>query len=449
MPTPRVPTPLKWLLCAVALVGIAWVFVLPPWQAPDEDAHFAYVQTIAELGRRPADDGRPAQEAEKSSEQDEAERMSGFLRSFQRLDSNPEWMARVEQAWRDAPERSREDGGGANAAQTNPPGYYLYAAPAYLAASGGDVIDRLYATRLFSVALLLLFVVSVWLLTGEVMGRDRRAQLLAAATAGLVPMVTFVGSAVTPDALLLPIWGLWFWMAARVLRRLQWREAMLLVVLTVAAVGVKLGSVALVPGLVWVGAAFLWRRAGRPPLPPRAVAFGSAAALLLGALTAVAVATGRPHQLGGYLWQFYSPTDTGGFPQLPEWPLRDVWLESTTAAFAWLEVRFPWPVYALIALLFAALLVSALPRVRPTALAVAFVLPSLALVAGLHLIELDMLLERGSGFTQGRYLLPLLPLLALAVAALVRRAALAGAVLGGLAAWQLASLAIVMARFHA
>ena len=112
-------------------------------------------------------------------------------------------------------------------------------------------------------------------------------------------------------------------------------------------------------------------------------------------------------------------------------------------------MRFPWPVYALLALLLVALLAALLPRLRLTPLAVAFALPALALLAGLHLTELDMLLTEGQAFTQGRYLLPLLPLLALGVAAVVRRGVLIGAVLGGLAAWQLASLAIVMARFHA
>src|SRR5918999_1096837 len=124
MPTPSVPAPLAWLLLAVALVGVAWVLVVPPWQVPDEDAHFAYVHTIAELGRRPSDDGRPALEAQKSSEQDLAERMSGFLRSYQRLEAHPEWAEEVEEAWARTPERSREDGGGANAAQNNLPAYY-------------------------------------------------------------------------------------------------------------------------------------------------------------------------------------------------------------------------------------------------------------------------------------------------------------------------------------
>jgi hypothetical protein len=449
MPTPRVPASLRWLLCAVALAGVAWVFVVPPWQVPDEDAHFAYVQTIAELGRRPADDGRPALQAQKSSEQDLAERRSGFLRSYQRPEANPEWAPRAEQTWRDAVEQPRDDGGGANAAENNLGAYYLYAAAPYLAASDGDVLDRLYAMRLFSLPLLLLFAVSAWLLTGEVLGLDRRAQLLAAAVAGLAPMVTFVGSAVTPDAALLPAWGLWFWLAARTLRRSDWLDAVLLAALTVAALCIKPASFALLPGLAWVAGTLLWRRRNRPAPRPRTVLLWSAALLAAGALVAVALAAGTPRQLGAYLWQFYSPTDTGGYPALPEWPLRDVWLESSTAAFGWLEVRFPWPVYTVLALLFAALLVAVLPRLQPSALAVSFLLPALALPAGLHLTELDMLLSEGRAFTQGRYLLPLLPLLALGVGAVVRRTALAGALLGGLAALQLGSLAIVVARFHA
>jgi hypothetical protein len=445
----RVPAPLKWLLAAVALSGIAWAFVVPPWQVPDEDAHFAYVQTVAELQRRPADDGRPSLEAQKSSEQDAAERASGFLRSYQRPEAHPEWAQAREREWRAAPEPSREDGGGANAAGQNLPAYYVYAAVPYLAASGGDVLDRLYVTRLFSIPLLLVFALSAWLLAGEVLGRDRRAQLLAGAVAGLVPMATFIGSAVTPDAMLLPVWGLWFWLAARVLKRLQARDAVLLAALTALAVCVKTASVALLPGLVWVGVAFLWLRAGRPAPRPRDSVLGAAAVIALGALAAVAVAAGTPRQLGAYVWQFYSPIDSGGYTLLPQWPLRDVWLEGLTGAFGWLEVRFPWPVYALMALLLAALLAAALPRLHLTSLTVAFALPALALVAGLHLTELDMLLGEGVAFTQGRYLLPLLPLLGLAVAAVVRSSAPAGAVLGGLAAWQLASLAAVMARFHA
>nr|MBA2516991.1 DUF2142 domain-containing protein [Solirubrobacterales bacterium] len=219
----HVPPALRWLAAAVALAGVAWALVVPAWQVPDEDAHFAYVQTLVELHRLPADDGRPVGAAAKSSEQALAERASGFLDSAQRIEADPEWSVAAYRRWaaRQAtlgrPER--EDGGGDNPARNNPPGYYLYASLGYLTARSGSVIDRLYVMRLLSVPLLMAFALSGWLLAGEVLRRDRPAQLLCGAVCGLAPMATFIGSAVTPDALLFPLWGMALWLSLRVARR--------------------------------------------------------------------------------------------------------------------------------------------------------------------------------------------------------------------------------------
>ena len=74
---------------------------------------------------------------------------------------------------------------------------------------------------------------------------------------------------------------------------------------------------------------------------------------------------------------------------------------------------------------------------------------------GLHLAEYRMLVLDDRAFIQGRYLLPLVPLGASAVAAALgmlrprTRLLGAGLVLGGMVAWQLASLAIVVGRFYA
>ena len=46
--TSRLPRPLLLLLAAVALLGLAWSLLVPPWQAPDENAHFGYAQAVAE-----------------------------------------------------------------------------------------------------------------------------------------------------------------------------------------------------------------------------------------------------------------------------------------------------------------------------------------------------------------------------------------------------------------
>ncbi len=450
------PAALRWLLTAVALAGAAWALIVPAFQVPDEDAHFAYAQTLAELHRRPFDDGRPAAQAEKSAEQDLAEQESGFLSSYQRLEMDPSWSEAAQARWL-AAHASRRDGGGANPARANQPGYYLYVLPAYWAASGGTVLDRLYLMRLWSVTLALVLTAGAWLLAGELFGRDRPKQLVAAAVTGLWPMASFLTAAVTPDAAILALTALWLWLAARTLRdapaapRRGATVAALLAV-TVGALAAKPAAAALLPGAAWVLLVVLWRRLGRPGPRPRTVALAFAGLGAAAFAVVLAIAPGPPRQLLSYLWQFYLPELPGmdHVDQLPAWPAWDRWVEGTLGAFGWLEVRFPLWVYIALAALAVVILVAAAPALRrvPGAVAVALVLPAVALLAGLHLTEHWFLVNDGKAFTQGRYLLPMLPLAGVAVAAAARGRA-AGVVLGLMCTWQLASLAIVIGRFYA
>jgi len=49
----RIPTA-AWVCALVAFVSAAcWSFITPPFQVPDEPAHFAYVQQLAETGKLP------------------------------------------------------------------------------------------------------------------------------------------------------------------------------------------------------------------------------------------------------------------------------------------------------------------------------------------------------------------------------------------------------------
>ena len=42
------------IVFAALLRGLVWAVALPPWQGPDEPAHFAYIQRIATTGQIPA-----------------------------------------------------------------------------------------------------------------------------------------------------------------------------------------------------------------------------------------------------------------------------------------------------------------------------------------------------------------------------------------------------------
>jgi 4-amino-4-deoxy-L-arabinose transferase-like glycosyltransferase len=480
-----VPRPLLFLLLAVGLVGAAWALFVPPLQAPDENSHFGYAQRLAESFELPGDADRKVF----STEQDLAQDRSNSDQVAGILQTKPEWSEQAYDRWQSdqarLPDSVRDDGGGPNPASTNPPLYYLYELPAYLAASAGDLFDRLYVMRLWSALLLLVTTTATWLLAGELFGPRRLLQVVAAGVAGLQPMVTFLSAAVTPDAMLFALWSVALLLGVRVLkRRLTPANGIALMAVVGLAVVTKASSYALVPAALLalaVGAARL-PASRRRVLSVVAVAL-AALAIPVGTWLVTARVTDRPavnqvatapgeqtpsitnfnvRELGSYMWQYYLPRlpFQQRFGGLPEYPVYAVWLKGSWGTFGWLEVRFPQPVYLLFAAFtLAALLGAAVFLVRRRAeldLAVVafFALVVLALLAGLHWTEFRTLVGGTGPFTQGRYLLPLVSLFGAAVAAAVavvperRRVAAAGGVLGFMFAAQVFSFAILTGRFY-
>ncbi len=477
------PRALAPLLVLTALVGVGWAFVTPAFQAPDEPAHFGYVQEIAEDFDLPGQPGRPLV----SSEQALAGSLSNSDQAAQNLGVKMQWSAAAYERWRRAagalPGSARTDGGGANPASSNPPLYYLYEAIPYRVGEGGDLFTRLELARLASVLWMLLTVVGVWLLAGELLARDRLLQLAAAGTAGLLPMVGFVSASVNPDAMLYAAWSFALWLGVRLLRRgLTARGAVALFAVVGLACLVKATSYALVPGALFVLAVALWRDRGAA-LRPRAVAVagaGAALVLTLGVWIVIARVTHRAaaaqvaqaagatgfnlRDFGSYLWQFY-------LPKLPfqqpfsiagdHLPAYDVWLKTGWAGFAWLEVQFPEWVYVLltaVTLGIAALALGQIWRARrriDLAVLAFLALVAVTLLAGLHWTEFKMLTGGQGPFNAGRYLLPLAGIAGLAVALAVRtvpparRPVAVAAALSGLFVLNLVSFGLMIERFYA
>lgn len=477
----RVPAALRALLAATALLGLAWALLTPAMQAPDENAHTGYLQSLAEDLKLPGDPALPLF----STEQSAAAAASNSDQTAAVLETRPEWDRGAYERWREQdlalPAAQRVDGGGPNPAASNPPLYYIFASAAWRAASAGDFYDRLLAARLVGVLFLLLTVVAVWLLAGEVVGRRPVLQLAAAGVAGLAPMMTFVSGSVTPDSLLFALWSLFLWLGVRALKRgMSVRDALALFAVVGLACIVKSTSYALVPAALGVLAITLWRHRGEGSRHVLAVAAGAVAGLLLtaGGWYAIARGISRPlapqitaataaqaglnvRELGSYVWQFYLPRlpfQQDFFPATSGPRFYEVWIKGAWAAFGWLEVKFPAPVYALLAGVTALVTAMAAARLwitrRSSDLAVgAFLaLVTVSLLAGLHWSEYRI---STGGFNQGRYILPLVGIAGLAVAQAIRllpdrrQAWGAAAVLAGLYALQIFSLQIVAERFFA
>jgi 4-amino-4-deoxy-L-arabinose transferase-like glycosyltransferase len=484
------PKSLAILLGIVVIVGLCWALLVPPWQSPDEISHYAYAESLAAGFTLPGKPARP----EISSDQTLADGSVGSNRgAFYPQSAPPNW-SRADWAEYLARERldppSRTDGAGLNSADYNPPLYYLLASVGYLIDNGGTAFGRLYAMQIEGVLLLVVTTIGGWLLAGEVFGRRRLPQLACAAVAGLLPMTTFMSTSVNPDALLIALWTLALWLGARVINhRARGWDAAALCAVTAAAILTKATSYALViPVLLALLAGWLRRPAAeRGPALKRLAAAGLALVVpVLGWLVYAhtssrpainQIATSTPsasssaatpahgfnlRQFISYVWQFYLPRlpFLTPFRTTPGLPVYDIWVRQGIGMFGWLDVYLPAWLYnaagvaaAGIGVTAVALLARLLKR-RHLLLLGYFALTLLGLLALLHLGEYLVIIGGGGQFNQGRYLLPVVGLLGLAIALIVRalpprvRPPACGLVLTGLLALQVISLSAVLQAYY-
>ena len=457
---------------AVAVVQVvAWSLALAPLQGPDEVWHVAYVQKLAETGHPPQ---RNLGVVPMSSEESLLLRELDLGPAIGVSSAKPAWSPVDRRAWEEAqaelPDGARSNGLGPNPIAQNPPLYYAYEAVPYLAASGLDLLDRLFVMGLFNGLFYLATVAFVWLFAGELFGRRRQLQALAAATAALLPQLAWMAAEINPDTLLVTVWSAFFWLAARTLRLgLDVRHGAAVGALAAAAVLTHgRGLALLVPALI-VLALGAWR--ARRPLPAIAGAAIAGGGLALafewtsssgGAVYGgEAAASSGAVSVGGflsYVWQFYLPRL--GFMDVapgPDYGFRDVFVEGFFGTFASLEVQYPAWVYDVLVVawlaLAAAVLVMLLRRWRKTSWELALVIAGgvAALLFLLHRVAFEHLAGGGGDpIIQGRYVLPLVPLFAAAVAWLAgpRRAAAALTVVV-LALLQVAGIGLTFARFYA
>ena len=156
------------LLAIVVVVGLAWALLVPPWQSPDEVAHFAL---RAEPGRElhPARDQR-APAASPAIRRLPTTRSGASRGAFYPQPSPPDW-SRADCA--SVPRSSRATG---LRARTAPGRIRLARTPALLPVRPRSLIwsttaeppfGRLYAVRIWGVLLLAATALGAWLLAGR------------------------------------------------------------------------------------------------------------------------------------------------------------------------------------------------------------------------------------------------------------------------------------------
>lgn len=210
---------LALLLLLTLLNGLLWSAATPLWQGPDEDGHFSAAQFIAEHLRLPGrEDGFRSDEMV----------LAADLADTGKLHNHPE----LRQAFGDGstlPVLSGAEGlttggdvglyeaelraldpatrtsytlGAPGKLNHTPPLYYVLAAAVYRLARGADLMGRVFAVRLLSIAFTMLMVLVSYFVALEVLPGRRDAALTVAALVSFQPMLSFVGSVVNNDILL-------------------------------------------------------------------------------------------------------------------------------------------------------------------------------------------------------------------------------------------------------
>lgn len=469
------PRTLALLVGVVAAVhALVWALVLPPFQAPDETTHVAYVQALAERGDRPGHGARP----EFSSEQRAVMAAIGTERIIRNpAEKVPQGAAadaadaEVERAARD---EARDDGGGASSATAQPPLFYALGAVVYRAAGDATLLGRVRAMRMVSVLCFALTAALCALLVAELLPGRRWAMLVGGLAVALQPVFAFASSAVNPDALLATISAAVLLLSVRVMRQgVTVPRAAVLGLLIGAGLVTKLTFLAVaVVGIAALVGAVLRRSGPSRAVAVRAGAAGLGAALVLPAmyagwlllegapllpsgggtpnLPAEQIASRDAGAIVSYAWQLYLPRLPGQEDAFGFLAPYHTWLQGLVGEYGWLDYQASKRLVNVGGVVLLAVAVSAglaLYRARAVVrarrgevvLLVGFTVSLLALIA---LAGFDYRRQTGQIFEQARYLLPVAGLYG---------AAFALACAGAGARWapRMAAVAVVVFAAHA
>ncbi len=430
-----------WICALIACLNAAcWSVITPPFQAPDEPSHFAYVQQIAETGTL------PTSSSDDFSQEEETALLDLHQDEVRWHPENHAITSRAEQArlQNDLALQLRRSGpGGAGVAKNQPPLYYALQTIPYGLASSGTLLDRLELMRLLSALMAGFTALFAYLFVREALPGVAWAWTVGGLSVALAPLLGFMSGVVNPDAMLYAVSAASFYLLARGFRRgLTPSLAIAIGVVTAMGLLTKDNFVGLMPGII-VGLVVLTVRGARTS---RRTAYSSLALTLaipaiplclyivinlfsnhpgLGVVSsAIHITGGRGSLLNeiSYIWQFYLPRLPGMANDFPGISTTRQWFDHSVGLYGWLDTSFPAWVEN-IALIPAALLtilgIRALFTVRATLRRrlVELLVYIIMAVGLMSLIGAQSYLEETwrSGFSEPRYLLPMLALLGAAL----------------------------------
>ncbi len=217
------------LLLVTFLKGLVWLVVVPIWHTPDEQAHFAEVEFIAEKKRLPSQVlNRQSGEKELSREILFSEQLLGTERDeagINKFTYHPEYnipyesglvgkyekeINNIPKSWRSEMVR--------NESANYPPLYYLLGSLVYFLFYSGDLFTRVMMVRIFSILLSTLTVFFSFKIAKEIFPKDFLLQLAIPLLVSFQPMFTFVSVGVNSDNLLNLLFTAFIYLGIKIIR---------------------------------------------------------------------------------------------------------------------------------------------------------------------------------------------------------------------------------------
>jgi 4-amino-4-deoxy-L-arabinose transferase-like glycosyltransferase len=444
----RIPR-MAWACAAVAILNAAcWSLISPPFQAPDEPSHFAYVAYLAETGDLPSSNVESFSPSEEIALRDLDQAKIRYSPQTHTISTT----GQQRQLERDLALPLSRISPNAGVATSEPPLYYALETIPYYAGSGGTVLDRLALMRLFSTLTAGLTALFAFLFLREALPGVRWAWTVGGLGVAFAPLLGLMAGTVNPDGLLYAVSSALFFCLARGFRRgLTPRLAVFTGAVIATGMVTKLNFFGLLPGAI-LGLLVLTARArrtsGRAAFRSLGLALAAAASApcvyivtnllagrnLYGTLSpAIASTTGKGSILKelSYIWQFYLPRLPGMHDYFPGLSTTvQFWINGFVGLYGWVDTVFPAWVYkvalvpvGLLALLFVSGLFAnraTLWRRLPELVVYGTMTVGLATLVGAN-DYLEFPLSTGS-YAQPRYLLPAIALYG-AVLALAARGA--------------------------
>jgi len=437
----RIPRAGRACLLIAFVNAAVWGVVVPPFQAPDEIAHFGYAQYLAQTGKAPSQ-GPGAQ----YSPQEQAALENMYFFEVIGHPGERGVLTRTEDsALRAALVGKNPLGeGGVSSVTNQPPLYYALEAIPYWLSPSHEILNRLVFMRLLSALLSACTVLVVFMFLRELLPGSPWAWTVGALVVAFQPMVDFIAAGVQGDNLLYLASALTFLLLLRAYRRgLTMRRAVAIGAVVAVGTLAKLTFIALLPGIALALLLLAWRAmpAGRAQALRAlgtAVAIAAVPVLIYGLLNltlwhrgtitagGVAGATNSSLPGGGsispretldYTWELYLPRLWFmHHAYFTSYPLIAIWLNESVGHFGWLDYNFPAWVYQDAHKIFYVLAVLALigvvrarAKVRPLLpIFACFAVMAVGLLGAIGYAGIRYQLNNGTQFVQARYLFPLL-----------------------------------------